>query len=60
MERTETIIAAVKRHHGGMDAATDEQCWIIWHALPRDVQERYLSEATAPKLKIGNNYAVSL
>jgi len=44
MSDTVKIIDAVKRHHGGFEQASDEQCWLIWHALPKDVQDRYLGE----------------
>lgn len=38
----ESIKAAVKLNHGGLENATDEQIKTIWGSLPEDTKVKYL------------------
>jgi len=44
MKNTSEILAALRRHHGGFDAATEDQCLALWAALDAATQQRYLSD----------------
>jgi hypothetical protein len=37
-------IAAVRKLHGGFDAATETQCLAIWHSLSPKKQQAYLEQ----------------
>jgi hypothetical protein len=54
MDKHSDIIAAVRRHHGGFDAATDAQCLTLWAALDAATQQRYLSAVSGRKSEAGS------
>lgn len=37
-------VAAVRRNHGGFEAASRDDCLALWAALPEAVRRRYLEE----------------
>lgn len=43
------IAEAIRRHHGGLEAADDVQLKRVWDALPETIQQAYLDELSQAK-----------